>query len=76
MDTLDIITFDLSEVLSEEHHVELVERMKLATYFATIETLLRLSLKSPDGGADIRRRLFQIENPAARHYPKGNQDHG
>jgi hypothetical protein len=63
-DSLDMVLFDLGEVLSDEHHVELVERVKLATELATVEAILRMSFKAPDGGSEIRRRVFEASADA------------
>jgi len=57
-DTIDDIMFDLSEVLPEEHIAELVERVRLANELATVEAILRMSFKAPDGGAKFRQRVF------------------
>lgn len=59
-DHLDGILFDLSDVLAEHDHQELVERVRAATHLATVETILRMSFKSPDGGAEFRRRVFEV----------------
>ena len=59
-DTLDTILYDLSDVLSEEHHAELVEHVREATKLATVEAILRSSFNSPDGGAGFRKRVFEV----------------
>lgn len=65
-DTLDTILFDLSEVLPERYHGELIEKIKTATHIATAEMILEMSFHSPDGGADFRRRVFETKTKAPR----------
>lgn len=64
-DSLEAIRDELIDRLSLDDNAEMVELLAEASRLATIETLLHMSFRAPQGAADLRERLFRVNRERA-----------